>query len=35
MENASSDTKNGLRASLRDLVALHGVSGFEPHHPER
>lgn len=25
----ASDTKDGLRASLRDLVALHGVSGFE------
>src|SRR5262245_61614255 len=24
------DTKDGLRATLRDLVALHGVSGFEP-----
>ena len=23
------DTKDGLRASLRELVALHGVSGFE------
>jgi hypothetical protein len=25
----ASDTKDGLRAILRDLVALHGVSGFE------
>jgi putative aminopeptidase len=25
----ASDTKEGLRATLRDLVALHGVSGFE------
>src|SRR5258707_6407408 len=25
----ASDTKDGLRATLRDLVALHGVSGFE------
>jgi putative aminopeptidase FrvX len=29
MSNASSDTKEALRATLRDLVALHGVSGFE------
>jgi hypothetical protein len=29
MSNAS-DTKDGLRASLRDLVVLHGVAGFEP-----
>ena len=28
MSNAA-DTKDGLRATLRDLVALHGVSGFE------
>ena len=28
MSNAP-DTKEGLRATLRELVALHGVSGFE------
>src|SRR5262245_65490579 len=29
MNNPSSDMKDGLRTTLRDLVALHGVSGFE------
>lgn len=29
MAHARSDTKESLRATLRDLVALHGVSGFE------
>src|SRR5215468_3731864 len=29
MSHAPSDTKDGLRATLRDLLQLHGVSGFE------